>query len=126
MIAASGHAHQAYTFWRFLGDWWWVLLLFGGAILEWIGGVLSAIYEALAGLGTARHRRRIELLKAQAKLEKARYTPSIQLAKPGPCVHRNVVPVISSDGINGSVTSWLCKTCDTQLPHDWAIRQEDL
>jgi hypothetical protein len=42
--------------------------------------------------------------------------------KPGPCVHRNVTPVVSDD----HVVAWLCKTCDTELAADWAVRQEDL
>ena len=44
------------------------------------------------------------------------------LPKPGLCVHRNVVQVMSGE----EIVAWLCRTCDAKLPAEWAVREEDL
>lgn len=51
-------------------------------------------------------------------------TPQPAVTKrPGPCVHRNVSPIVS---VTDEVVGWLCKTCTKRLPADWAVREEDL
>jgi hypothetical protein len=49
--------------------------------------------------------------------------PSAPEKKPGPCVHRRVTRIMSVDD---ELVGWLCTNCDTRLPADWAVREEDL
>jgi len=65
----------------------------------------------------------MEELNAQAALERARAVADKATPKPGPCAHRNVVPVISK---TDELVAWLCRSCDTKLAADWAVREEDL
>jgi len=107
-------------------DWslnhWYVLLwlsVFG--VFEGVRDFFLAAFEVIAGAGERRHQRRIEEIRAAAPVVTV---PDRALArKPGHCVHRNVSPVIAADE---SVAAWLCRSCDAQLPADWAVRQEDL
>lgn len=108
--------------------WIWVMLFWGT-----ICGVTAACRDAVAGAWHAvvhgRHDRQLALLKEQRKLEEARARArELPVAeddpKPGRCVHRRVVPVIAAG--DDAPCAWLCKSCDTELPADWAVRQEDL
>lgn len=99
-------------------DHWYVffwLAVFG--VFEGVRDFFLGIFEAAAGIGERRHERRLEELRLQAP-------PALAVPKkPGHCVHRNVVPVVAADE---TVSAWLCRSCDTQLPADWAVREEDL
>jgi hypothetical protein len=108
-------------------DHWFVffwLAVFG--VFEGVRDFFLGIFEAVAGIGERRHERRLEELRLQVPTLPPGYVPpSAALAipkKPGPCVHRNVKPVISADD---ELVGWLC-ACDAQLPADWAVREEDL
>jgi hypothetical protein len=54
-----------------------------------------------------------------------RPAPPAAAKKPGPCVHRNVTPIITRDD---ELVGWLCKKqgCEKRLPPDWAVLDEDL
>jgi hypothetical protein len=96
--------------------WFW-LAVFG--VFEGVRDFFLGIFAAMVSIGERRHERRIEEIRA------AQAPPvvlSAATAKPGPCVHRNVRPVIAA---NDELVGWLC-ACDTQLPPSWAVRQEDL
>lgn len=98
---------------------WWVFLwlsIFG--VFEGVRDFFVSVFEAIGGIGERKHQRRIEEIRAAAP---APVFPS-SLPKPGPCVHRNVRPVIAADD---ELVGWLC-ACDAQLPADWAVRKEDL
>jgi len=106
-----------------IGDWWWLIFFLP------LGG---------AEEGVRRYRNRREeraQLKHERELEKLQILERMrqhaiegQYPTPGPCVHRNSVPVVETDEyeLNGKVVAWYCKSCDTQLPANWAIRKEDL
>jgi hypothetical protein len=109
-------------------DHWFVffwLAVFG--VFEGVRDFFLGIFEAVAGIGDRRHERRMAEIQARTPtLPEGYVPPSAALArpkKPGPCVHRNVIPVVAADE---TVSAWLCKTCDAQLPADWAVREEDL
>lgn len=102
----------------FIGQWWWVLLIFGGAITAFLEGVRDFVLSPFIMIGEARHQHKLELARARAGTQ----LPSP--VRPGPCVHRNVVPVIAAS--EDRVSGWLCRSCDAQLPADWAVREEDL
>ena len=104
-------------------DHWYVffwLAIFG--VFEGVRDFFIGIFEAIAGIGERRHQRRIEELRAQAPTLPAGPVPAAPKT-PGPCVHRNVTPVIAADD---SLVGWLCRSCETRLPADWAVREEDL
>jgi hypothetical protein len=103
-------------------DHWYVffwLAVFG--VFEGVRDFFLGAFEAIAGIGERRHRRRIEEIRAAAPV--VTVPARIPGKKPGPCVHRNVVPVVAADE---AVSAWLCRSCDAQLPADWAVREEDL
>lgn len=118
-----------------LHHWWvfWFLAIFG--VFEWVRDFFVGIARAVASVGENRHRRRMKELRLQRKIVQSQVggDGSVQFQsagsittsrpKPGPCVHRNVVPVVAKDE---SVVAWLCRTCDEKLPPDWAVREEDL
>lgn len=93
-------------------------------LLAWLG-VFSEIRDffvsAVNAVTGTRHKRRMKELKLQAEIAAAQQAAPARPA-PGRCVHRNVTPVISDD----TVVAWLCKSCETDLPADWAVRAEDL
>jgi hypothetical protein len=110
------------------------------AVLDWalehwflffllsVFGVFEGVRDFFVGAWTeitgTRHKRRMKELRAQAKIIRAsRHAETAALPKPGPCVHRNVVPVVSKAE---ETVAWLCRTCDTKLPAEWAVREEDL
>jgi hypothetical protein len=100
---------------------WFLIFVWGlASFFEEVRDFLADGWNAVAG---ARHQRRVEELAAQAELERARAGTGRPAPEPGPCVHRNVVPVISRAD---EVVAWLCRSCDTQLAVGWAVREEDL
>jgi hypothetical protein len=116
-----------HAFWQFIGDWWLLILIFGGGILDWIAERFDVGVGALRR--RAREKRKHQLKLKRLELEIAR-TRAGQAAggavapRPGPCVHRNVKAVIGPFP-QEELLGWLCE-CGTQLPPDWAVRAEDL
>lgn len=109
-----------------LAAWWWLALIFGGAALEWIADTFDAGISAMRRRAKLKHKRQMELRRIELEIEQAKAGTVVPIAsakKPGPCVHRHVTPVIAADE---TLTAWLCRGCDTQLPPDWAVREEDL
>ena len=100
--------------------WFW-LAIFG--VFEGVRDFFLDLARAIGGIGERKHERRMEELRLQAPALPPGYVPPSAAMKPGPCVHRNVVPVVAADE---TVSAWLCKSCDAQLPADWAVREEDL
>jgi hypothetical protein len=106
-------------------SFWWVFLLFGGAILEWVAETFDVGVAALRRRAKAkrRHQLKMKQLELQIAQAKADSLPGVPRPLPGQCVHRRVVQVRDrSDDLVG----WLCKGCDEQLPADWAVAAEDL
>jgi len=102
-----------------LAHWFLIFLLLGV-----FGGVRDFFVGAWKEVAGVRHKRRMKELRAQERIARAaRQAAPAGLPKPGPCVHRNVAAVVSKAD---EVVGWLCRTCDTQLPADWAVREEDL
>lgn len=100
---------------------WWVffwLAIFG--VFEGVRDFFIGIAEAVGGVFTLRHDRKVELARAKAEGEPP---PTAALPVPGPCRHRKAVPVRTSEG---DVVAWLCRACDTKLPADFSIYEEDL
>lgn len=124
MSAATAHASTGTDWLGTLLSYWWLFLIFGGGILEWIGETFNVGLSAMYRRAELRHQRQMDIRRVELEITQARTgaVPSSAL-KPGPCVHRNVVPVVAADE---SVTAWLCRSCDKQLPADWAVREEDL
>jgi hypothetical protein len=104
----------------FGAHWFWIFLLAILGVFDWMRDFCVDVARAAANIGERRHKRRMKELRLQAKIAAGEKTLTV---KPGHCVHRNVVPVIAADE---TLTAWLCRTCDTQLPVDWAVREEDL
>lgn len=109
-----------------LVGYWWVILIFGGAILGWIGETLDCGLTALRRRAKVKHKRKLELAKLQLQIAQAHGAPVAEVSavpKPGPCVHRRVRQVRDR---GDELVGWLCAGCDAQLPADWAVAQEDL
>ena len=108
----------------FLG---WLLAVGPLVFLLGMLGVYKSIRDFLVHtwnmIAAASHSRRMEELHARMALERARAGAVRAAPKPGPCAHRNVVSVISK---TDELVAWLCRSCDTKLPADWAVREEDL
>jgi hypothetical protein len=123
----TAHHAAASTDWvSVLISYWWLVLIFGGAALEWIADTFDAGIGAMRRRAKLKHQQRMELKRIELEIEQAKAGTVVPIAaakKPGPCVHRNVAPVVGADE---TVKAWLCKTCDQQLPADWAVREEDL
>jgi hypothetical protein len=109
-----------------VADWLlshWLLFFFLG-ILGVFGAVRDFFVSAWKEVTGTRHKRRMKELKAQARIARAAsHAETAALPVPGPCVHRNVVPVVSKAE---EIVAWLCKACDEKLPANWAVREEDL
>jgi hypothetical protein len=109
-----------------LHHWYLFFFLSALGVFEAIRDFFIGIAQAVGGIGDRRHERRMEELRLQVPTLPPGYVlPSAALTppkKPGPCVHRNVIPVVAAE----EVVAWLCRTCDTRLPADWAVREEDL
>lgn len=127
-MSIASAAHAAGTDWvAVLIGYWWLWLLIGSAVLEWIGETFDIGLSALRRRSKVRHKRRMELRRMDLEIAQARAGAAVSpssplLPRPGPCVHRNVRPVIAADD---TLVGWLC-ACDAQLPPDWAVREEDL
>lgn len=103
-----------------LDHWFLFFILSILGVFEGIRDFFIGIAQAIGGIGDRRHERRMEELSLRHQVGN---NPELVPAKtPGPCVHRNVTPVVAAE----EVVAWLCRTCDTKLPADWAIRAEDL
>ena len=118
MITAS-KPDTASTLLGYALAYWWLLLIFGGAILEWIGEIFDCGLSAIADALQVRHERRLELARARS----APVADNPARPMPGRCVHRRVKQVRDVDD---ELVGWLCVGCDKQLPADWAVAQEDL
>jgi hypothetical protein len=120
-VALASAAHTA-TPWfiAFVENYWWLLLLFGGGILEWIGETFNCGLSALVEWSEIRHERKLELARARAAAEPP---PSPATLPAAPCRHRNVVSVRDR---TETVVAWLCKGCDARLPADFSVYEEDL
>lgn len=103
-------------------DHWYAffwLAVFG--VFEGVRDFFLSAFDAIAAIGERRHQRRIEEIRAAAPV--VTVPARIPGKTPGPCVHRHVVQVRDSFD---ELVGWLCKSCETQLPADWAVREEDL
>jgi hypothetical protein len=104
-------------------DHWYVffwLAIFG--VFRGVRDFFLGAFEAIGAIGDRRHQRRMAEIRSAAPALASLMTTGAQGKKPGPCVHRNVRPVIAADD---KLVGWLC-ACDAQLPADWAVREEDL
>jgi hypothetical protein len=102
-----------------LEHWFLIFILSALGVFEAVRDFLLSCLEAVAGIGERRHQRKLEQIRMTSWPDYAR--PAAMPPKPGPCVHRQVTPVVSAE----VVVAWLCR-CGAQLPADWAVRQEDL
>jgi hypothetical protein len=103
---------------------WFLIFLLG--ILGVFEGIRDFFVDAWQEITGTRHKRRMKELRARERIARATAkaeAAALPKSKPGLCVHRNVVPVVSKAE---EVVAWLCRTCDTELPADWAVREEDL
>lgn len=124
MSTAAAHPGILADLLAFWANWWWAILLFGGSALEWLGEAFDIGLTALGRRSKRKHKRRLELKRLELEIAQAKTGAVIPAAKvPGECVHRNVAPVV---GAEDKPVAWLCRSCDTQLPPDWAVREEDL
>ena len=125
MSAASAHTSTAANVVSLLLSYWWVVLIFGGAVIDAIGETFDVGLGALHRRSKRRHKRRMELRRIELEIAQAKagIAPSPLRPKPGPCVHRNVTPVIAAG--EDEPCAWLCR-CGERLPADWAVREEGL
>ena len=129
MSAATAHSDHAADILGTILSYWWLLLIFGGGILEWIAETFDVGLTALRRRAKVKHKRRMELERLKVRLAEAQGRPAVllppaaQAKAPGPCVHRNVTAIVAADD---SLVGWLCKSCDKRLEPDWAVREEDL
>src|SRR6185437_12831552 len=129
MSATAAHHDLLSILIAFWANWWWAILLFGGSAVEFVAELFGGGLAALRRSSKRRYKRRLEMKRLELAIAQAQGRPAILLppaapAKtPGPCVHRHVTAVVAADD---SLVGWLCKSCDQQLPPDWAIREEDL
>lgn len=109
---------------KFAAEYWWLIFIFGGIIGSLLEGVRDFILEALAIITGNRHHDQVTppMTPRLQPPPPAAVAPPAE-KKPGPCVHRNVSPIVS---VTDEVVGWLCKTCTKRLPPDWAVREEDL
>jgi hypothetical protein len=106
-------------------NWWWAILIFGGSALEFIGASFGCGASALRKASKRRYKRTLELKRLELRIAQAKAGPAVTGTAPDPglCRHRKAVPVRDSDG---NVVSWLCRSCETQLPPEFSIYEEDL
>jgi hypothetical protein len=124
MTEATAHTTGAAAVIGTLISYWWVFLLFGGAILEWVGEVFNVGLSSLHKRAQLKHERRLELRRLELQVTQAKVNAPVAAAPiPGLCRHRQAVPVRNGDG---DVVAWLCKSCDTQLPREFSVYEEDL
>lgn len=108
--------------------WWviWIAIMFGGSVLAFVGEQFDVGITALRRRARRKRQHQLKLRKLELEIARAKAAnpvAAIAPPKPGPCVHRQVTPVVS---VTDEVVAWLCKNCSTKLPADWAVREEDL
>jgi hypothetical protein len=107
-----------------LAHWYVFFWLFAFGVFEGVRDFIFGVARTIGSIGDRRHKRRMKELRAQERIARAgREAGTAVLPKPGPCVHRNVVPVVSKAE---EVVAWLCRSCEARLPAEWAVREEDL
>jgi len=121
--AAASHAAGGTGWVDVLITYWWVFLIFGGGLLEWIGETFDIGLSALHRRSRLRHKRQMALKRMELEIAQAKSGAASSLPKPGPCVHRNVRPVIAAG--EDEPCAWLCR-CGERLPANWAVYEEDL
>jgi hypothetical protein len=116
-------------------EYWWLLLIFGGAVLDFIAETFGVGIGAVRAWARRKRKRleaarrhQLKLRQLELEIARAQAGQAATLAvagqpKPGPCVHRNVSQVVDANDV---LVAWLCKGCSAQLPADWAVRAEDL
>jgi hypothetical protein len=124
-MAAAAAAHAGTDWLSALLSYWWLFLLFGGAVLEWIGETFNVGLSALHRRSKLKHRRKLEALQLELEIAQAKTgQPAAAGNLPAaPCRHRNVVGVRDR---TETVVAWLCRGCDTRLPADFSVYEEDL
>ena len=103
--------------------WFLIFILSMLGVFEGVRDFFVGAWQEITG---TRHKRRMKELRARERIARASAKAGVAAlpkSKPGPCVHRNVVPVVSKAE---EVVAWLCRTCETRLPAEWAVREEDL
>lgn len=124
MLADAATAHAGASVLETILSCWWLFLIFGGAILEWVADTFDTGLRALRRRSKGKRKHQVELKRLELEIAQARSGAALPATvKPGPCVHRNVVPVVSKAE---DVVAWLCRSCDERLPANWAVREEDL
>ncbi len=104
-----------------LMNWWWLWIpLFG--IIGWCG---DQVYDAVHSHREYRLKLAKEMRKAAQAQAHATTPAAVSRPKPGPCVHRVVVPIIPLNDNGSEPVGWLCK-CGERLPANWAVLEEDL
>jgi hypothetical protein len=107
-----------------LAHWYVIFWLAIFGVFEGVRDFILGLARAVGSVGDRRHKRRMKELRARERIALAgRQEGAAVLPVPGPCVHRNVVPVVSKAE---EVVAWLCRSCETRLPAEWAVREEDL
>lgn len=124
MTVPLADAHAAQGLLQVVAGYWWLIVIFGGAVLDWIGEQFGM---GMVALRRRRHERRsheLELKQLDLRIAQARAGQAAPgTAGPGLCRHRKAVPVRTSAG---DVVAWLCPSCDTKLPKEFSIYEEDL
>ncbi len=126
MVTAAHPADP--SIWEVVLSYWWLLLIFGGTVFGWITEALNIGVSALRKRVQARRRHQLRLKRLELQIARTKAANVAELPaapKPGPCVHRDVKPVVSPFP-EEKVVAWLCRSCDKQLPANWAVREEDL
>lgn len=126
MVEASAAAATAGTSWvTALLNYWWLFLLFGGAVLEWVGETFDVGVAALRRRAKAKRKHQLELKRLELEIAQAHSAPAGAALSPAPglCRHRKAVPVRTSEG---DTVAWLCRSCDTKLPAEFSVYEEDL
>jgi hypothetical protein len=105
-------------------NWWWLIWFAGGAI-DWVLETFDAGLGALARTSRRRHRRRMARLRLELEIAQAGVVPpdAARTLPAAQCRHRNVVSVRDR---SETVVAWLCRGCDTRLPADFSVYEEDL
>ena len=107
-------------------NYWWLLIIFGGGILEWIAETFDVGVSAVQRRAKAKRKHQLALRKLELEIARAnagKTTGTDAAAVPGRCVHRRVKQVRD---VTDELVGWLCVGCDTRLPADWAVVAEDL
>ena len=110
-----------------LAHWWVFIWLSIFGVFEGVRDFFLGCAEAIGDLFSIRHRRKLELAKAQAKAARAQARaagiPADRTLPAAPCRHRNIVGVRDR---TDKLVAWLCLGCDTKLPASFSVYEEDL